>query len=346
MRALQLVQWQQPPQVREVPDPEPGPGEVLVRVGAAGLCHSDLHLLHDFAPGSMPWPLPFTLGHENAGWVAALGDGVTGVEVGEPVAVYGPWGCGRCARCARGLENYCERAAEFIGAGGGLGADGGMATYMLVPSPRHLVPLGDLDPVQAAPLTDAGLTPYHAIVRSRALMGAGSTVVVIGVGGLGHMAVQIVRALAPSTVVAVDRSEESLRLALEVGAHHALLPGAEATAEIKAMTGGQGADVVLDFVGVDETLAFGASVARPLGHLTCVGIGGGSLPFSFFTVPYECSVQSTYWGTIPELHEVLALARRGLIEARVERVTLDEVAAAYDSMHHGTLHGRAVAIPD
>ena len=346
MRALQLVEWQQPPQVREVPDPEPGPGEVLVRVGAAGLCHSDLHLLHDFAPGSMPWPLPFTLGHENAGWVAALGDGVTGVEVGEPVAVYGPWGCGRCARCARGRENYCERAAEFIGAGGGLGADGGMATYMLVPSPRHLVPLGDLDPVQAAPLTDAGLTPYHAIVRSRALMGAGSTVVVIGVGGLGHMAVQIVRALAPSTVVAVDRSEESLRLALEVGAHHALLPGAEATAEIKAMTGGQGADVVLDFVGVDETLAFGASVARPLGHLTCVGIGGGSLPFSFFTVPYECSVQSTYWGTIPELHEVLALARRGLIEARVERVTLDEVAAAYDSMHHGTLHGRAVAIPD
>lgn len=345
MRALQLVEWQQPPQLREVADPEPGPGQVLVRIGAAGLCHSDLHLIHDFAPGAMPWPLPFTLGHENAGWVHALGPGVTGVEVGEPVAVYGPWGCGRCSRCARGLENYCERAAEQVGAGGGLGADGGMAQHMLVPSPRHLVPLGDLDPVQAAPLTDAGLTPYHAIVRSRALMGAGSTVVVIGVGGLGHMAVQIIRALAPSTVVAVDKSEESLRLALDVGAHHALVSGPEATTEIRAMTGGHGADVVLDFVGLDETLAFGASVARPLGHLTCVGIGGGSLPFSFFSLPYECSVQSTYWGSIPELHEVLALARRGLIEAKVQRVTLDEVAATYDSMHHGTLHGRAVAVP-
>jgi propanol-preferring alcohol dehydrogenase len=177
-------------------------------------------------------------------------------------------------------------------------------------------------------------------------MGAGSTVVVIGVGGLGHMAVQIIRALAPSTVVAVDTSEDSLRLALEVGAHHALPAGDAATAEIRAMTRDQGADVVLDFVGVDSTLAFAASVVRPLGHLTCVGIGGGSLPFSFFTMPYECSVQTTYWGSIPELHEVLALARRGLIEAKVQRAALDEVAAAYDSMHRGTLHGRAVAVPD
>jgi propanol-preferring alcohol dehydrogenase len=346
MRALQLVEWQQPPQVREVPEPEPGPGEVLVRIGAAGACHSDLHLIHDFAPGTMPWPLPFTLGHENAGWVAGLGDGVRGIEVDTPVAVYGPWGCGLCARCVQGLENYCERAADFVGAGGGLGADGGMATYMTVPSPRHLVPLGDLDPVLAAPLTDAGLTPYHAIKRSLALMVPGSTVVVIGVGGLGHMAVQILRALGPATVVAIDRSEDSLLLATEVGAHHTFLPGPSATDEVRALTRGQGADVVLDFVGVDETLALGASLVRPLGHLTCVGIGGGSLPFSFFTVPYECSLASTYWGSIPELVEVIALGQRGLIEAKVERVTLDGAVGAYDSMHAGTLHGRAVVVPD
>ncbi|HEY3486278.1 MAG TPA: alcohol dehydrogenase catalytic domain-containing protein, partial [Ilumatobacteraceae bacterium] len=162
MRALQLTGWQQPPEIREVPEPEPGPGQVVVRVGGAGACHSDLHIMDEFVDGMLPAVLPFTLGHENAGWVHALGAGVEGLEVGQPVAVYGPWGCGRCHRCRQGLENYCERQAEVGPPGGGLGLDGGMAKLLLVPSARSLVPLGDLDPAEAAPLTDAGLTPYHA----------------------------------------------------------------------------------------------------------------------------------------------------------------------------------------
>src|SRR5918997_2958862 len=190
MQALQLTAWKSPPEMREVPDPEPAAGQVVVQVAAAGACHSDLHLIHDFEPGMMPYQLPFTLGHENTGRVAAVGAGVEHLEVGEPVAVYRAGGCGRGWRCHQGAGNYCERAAELGGSGGGLGFDGGMSPYMLVPQARWLVPLGDLDPVEAAPLTDAGLTPYHAIKRSLHLLNAGSPAVVIGAGGLGHLAIQ------------------------------------------------------------------------------------------------------------------------------------------------------------
>ncbi len=148
--------------------------------------------------GIIPYDPPFTLGHENTGHVAALGAGVTGWHEGDAVAIYGPWGCGRCRACRLSFENYCEHTSEVRGAGGGLGLDGGMAEYVLVPSARLLVPLGDLDPVEAAPLGDAALTPYHAIARSRAALVPGTTALVIGVGGLGHMAIQILRALTPA----------------------------------------------------------------------------------------------------------------------------------------------------
>ena len=346
MRALQLVKWKHDAELRDVADPEPGPGEVRVRIGGAGLCHSDLHLMHDFEPGLLPWSPPFTLGHENAGWVDALGDGVRGVEVGQPVAVYGPWGCGRCHRCVQGMENYCARAGELGVAGGGLGADGGMASHLIVPHARYLVPLGDLDPADAAPLTDAGLTPYHAVMRSRSRLVAGSTAVVIGAGGLGHMAVQILRAVCPATVVVVDRDADALALARDVGADHTVLSTDDAVAQVRELTGGIGADVVIDLVGVDATLQLGAAVARSLADLTLVGIGGGTLPLGFFTVPYELSVATTYWGSLPELVEVIALARAGKISAHVERIALDDAPAAYDRMRAGTLRGRAVVVPD
>jgi propanol-preferring alcohol dehydrogenase len=301
--------------------------------------------MHDFEAGMLGWGPPFTLGHENAGWVEALGPGVGGVEVGEPVAVYGPWGCGRCARCLAGMENYCEHQAEIGAMGGGLGRDGGMAPYMLVPSARWLVPLGGLDPVEAAPLTDAGLTPYHAVKRSLALLVPGSSVVVIGAGGLGHLGVQVLRALSPSTVIAVDQRPAALMLAAEVGADHTVLAGAEAAAEVRDLTSGRGADVVLDFVGADATLALGAAVARPLGHLTIVGIAGGTLPVSFFGIAYEVSVATTYWGTLPELVEVIALASSGHIRPHVQRFSLDDAPRAYAAMRQGALEGRAVITP-
>jgi alcohol dehydrogenase, propanol-preferring len=346
VKALQLTASKQDPQFREVPDPEPGPGQVLVRVGGAGACHSDLHLMHDFEPGLLPYEVPFTLGHENAGWVEALGPGASGLEVGQPVAVYGPWGCGWCYRCKQGLENYCERQAEIGASGGGLGRDGGMAPLLLVPSPRLLVPLGDLDPALAAPLTDAGLTPYHAIKRSWSKLVPRSAAVVIGAGGgLGHLAVQILAATTATTIIAVDSRQQGLDLAAEVGAAHGVLAGQDAADQIRDLTGGAGAELVLDLVGNDATLALSAAVARPLGDVTLVGIGGGSHPFGFFTVPYEVSLQSTYWGSIGELVEVIALAERGAISSHVERFSLDEAPAAYEALAQGQVAGRAVIVP-
>ena len=218
MQAFQLVEAKKPAQLREVPVPEPGPGQVLVKVGGAGACHSDLHIME--APFGRRSKLPFTLGHENAGWVERLGPGAAGFAPGDPVIVYGPWGCGICANCRQGMENYCETTG---GLGGGLGgSDSGMAPYLLVPSVRFLVPLGDLDPREAAPLSDAALTSHHAVKRSLHLLGAGCTAVVIGAGGLGQMAIQILRALSSATtVVAVDTSMDKLETAKRMGADDA-----------------------------------------------------------------------------------------------------------------------------
>ncbi|MGQ0432160.1 MAG: NAD(P)-dependent alcohol dehydrogenase [Microthrixaceae bacterium] len=345
MRALQLTAWKHDPEFRDVSDPQPGPGQVVVRIGGAGACHSDLHLMHDFEAGMLPWGPPFTLGHENAGWVESLGAGVDGVSVGDPVAVYGPWGCGRCRRCLSGLENYCEHQAEIGPMGGGLGLDGGMAPYLLVPKARWLVPLGDLDPVEAAPLTDAGLTPYHAIKRSVPLLVPGSTAVVIGVGGLGHMGVQMLRALTSAQIIAVDQRKEAIDLAREIGADRGVVAGESAAAEVAELTSGRGAEVVLDFVGVDASLALAAAVTRQLGHLTIVGIGGGTLPISFFGIQYEVSVATTYWGTLPELHEVIALAQAGKVQATVHRYPLDRALEAYADLRDGGIEGRAVIVP-
>ncbi len=348
MRALRLVEWNSEPRIVEVKEPTPSPGEVVVRVGGAGACHSDLHLMHDFVGGALAWGPPFTLGHENAGWVHEVGEGVTHLEVGQAVAVYGAWGCGTCARCQLGMETYCENlpGAPVPGGGGGLGLDGGMAELMLVPSSRHLLPLPDgLDPVQAAPLTDAGLTPYHAVRRSLSKLTPGSTAVVIGVGGLGHLAIQILKATTAARVVAVDTRPEALTLAKEYGADLTVQSGEGAAREIRDATSGRGADVVLDLVGADATLSLAAAVARQLGDLTLVGIAGGSLPFSFFSVPYEVSLQSTYWGTRPELIEVLDLGARGLLRPKVTTVGLDEAIDAYRAMAEGKLEGRVVVVP-
>lgn len=344
MQAFQLVAWQQPPELREVRMPEPGPGEVLIKVAGAGACHSDLHLM-DWPAGQMPFDPPFTLGHENAGWVERVGAGVEDVHVGEAVAVYGPWGCGRCPACRRSSENYCERQAEIGAMGGGLGLDGGMAEYLLVPSARLLVPLGDLDPRDAAPLSDAALTPYHAIKRSLHKLTPGSTAVVIGVGGLGHMAVQILIAISGARIVAVDTSPEKLALAADIGAETTVEAGANAAEAVREATVGRGAELVLDIVGSDETIALAAQCGRSEGDVTIVGLAGGTFPLSFFSQPYECSISTTYWGSAIELIEVLELARAGKIRARVQRYPLAQAAEVYERLRAGQIDGRAVVCP-
>lgn len=345
MKAVQYRKVGRPPEVVEVPVPEPGPGQVLLKVTAAGLCHSDLAVM-GWPEEQFPYPLPLTLGHEGVGTVAALGSGVTGVAEGDEVAVYGPWGCGRCRVCAEGNENCCPHAVPLGIMPPGLGSPGALAEYMLVDSPRHLVPLNGLDPVQAAPLTDAGLTPYHAIRRSLPKLVPGSTVVVIGVGGLGHLAVQLLRALTPVRVVALDVRKEKLELARSVGAHETLLSDAEASARLRELTGGLGAEVVLDFVGVEATLAVAAASVATGGDVTVVGIGGGTLPVGFGGgLPFEVSACAPYWGSRVELMDVLELARRGLVSSHVETFSIEEAPAAYERLHAGGVNGRAVVLP-
>ena len=345
MKAFQFVEWQQPGQLRDVPVPEPGPGEVLVKVGGAGACHSDLHLLEAPA-GTKSMTLPFTLGHENAGWVETMGPGATGFAPGDPVIVYGPWGCGLCMNCRRGMENYFDTPGKPSPGGLG-GTDGGMAEYLLVPSTRYLISLGKLDPREAAPLTDAGLTSYHAVKRSIHLLGPGSTAVVIGAGGLGQMAIQVLKALcSATTVVAVDTSADKLEIAKKMDADEGLVSGDDAVKRIEVITRGQGAELVLDLVGVNSTLAMAAQMARVLGHLTIVGLGNAALPVNFNSPPHECSVASPFWGSIPELIEVIELAQTGKIKMLVEHFELDRAEEAYHRLHDGKIQGRAVITPN
>jgi propanol-preferring alcohol dehydrogenase len=327
-----------------MPVPEPGPGEVLVRIGGAGACHSDLHLM-DWPEGLFPWPVPFTLGHENAGWIHEVGPGVTSVRKDDAVIVYGSWGCGRCRPCRLGRENYCERAAEIAVFGGGLGRDGGMAEYMLVPSARLVVPIGDLDPALAAPLADAALTPYHAIAKSRAVLHPGASVVVIGAGGLGQMAIQLLALTTGARVIAVDTSEHKLELARGLGADVVVRSDAGAAEAIRRATDGVGAELVLDNVGSDATLAMGAKALRSEGRLVIIGLAGGSFATSFFALPYGAEIATSYWGTMPELIDLVGLAKAGRLRLEVERFSLDEAPQVYERLRRGEVRGRAVVVP-
>jgi alcohol dehydrogenase, propanol-preferring len=328
-------------ELHSIPQPEPKAGEALIRVGAAGVCHSDLHIID--APDALGMPVPLTLGHENAGWIEDLGPGVAGVERGEAVAVYGIVGCGTCIACLAGRDNECRRLPP---GGIGLSRDGGMAEFVVVPA-RQLIPIGDLDVAQAAPLTDAGLTPYHAINITRRNLRPSSTCVVIGVGGLGHMAVQILAATTASRVVAVDVREDALQLARDVGAHEAIRSDQDAAAKIRTLVGPPpgGADVVLDFVGSSSTVDLARAVITTGGDVAIVGLAGGALPVGFGTLPMEARVSVPFWGTRAELAEVIALARAGRIRAHVERFSLKDVKSAYDSLRAGRLKGRAVVMP-
>lgn len=344
MKALQYTAVGSAPELVEIPRPTPGVGEVLLKVTAAGACHSDSFIM-SLPEEQYVYGLPLTLGHEGVGTVAELGDGVTGLQVGDSVAVYGPWGCGECRTCASGAENYCEVAAERGIVPPGLGAPGSMAEYMIVDRARHLVPLGDLDPVASVALTDAGLTPYHAIKPSLPKLVPGSTAVVIGAGGLGHVGIQILRAMSAATVIALDVSEDKLSLATDVGAHHALLSDASAAEAVRDLTGGKGAELVVDFVGAQPTADLAAQLVKPLADIVVVGVGPGTVPVGIFSLPWETSVRAPYWGTRPELFEVLDLARSGQVHVVTEVFSLDEAPEAYRRLHDGTLRGRAVVVP-
>jgi alcohol dehydrogenase, propanol-preferring len=338
MKAVQYAEFGKGAEVREIAVPEPGPGEVRLKVTAAGACHSDAFVMG--APEGA-YTLPLTLGHEGAGVVDKLGPGTKGVEVGESVLVFGPQGCGRCHACAEGKENNCE---NFMDAPG-LMHDGAMAEYQIVKDARHLVPLGDLDPISSASLTDAALTPYHAIKPSVARLVPGTTTVVIGVGGLGHVGVQILRALTGTRIVALDVSEEKLDFAKQNGAHEAFLSNADAVEKVAELTNGRGADAVFDFVGAQPTLDLAHQLVAVMGEIAIVGVAQGSIPVGYLTMKFDTSVRVCNWGTRAELMECIAMARQGDIRIHTQTFGLDQGPEIYELMHAGKLNGRAVIDP-
>ena len=344
MSAYRLVQAQSPPQFQDVPEPHAGPGQVVVRVAGSGLCHTDFTVIsRDLGYWKNERP-PFTLGHEIAGLIEEVGTGVTRFQPGDAVAVNPSWAsCGRCHMCRSGEENHCldQKAIRAPG----VGYDGGHAPYVLVPEARFLVPIGDLDPILAAPLTDAGITTYSAIKPALPGIWPGSTAVVIGIGGLGLYAVQFLRQLTGAQVIAVDRSEARLKLAREYGADNVVSSGPDAAEEIRGLTGGVGATFVLDCVGVNATLATAVGALSWRGRLTMVGAGGGSIPFDFFKVPPGSQLATSLNGGGIALKEVIDMAALGRLRVLVDRYPLTAAKQAYEDFEHGRLVGRAVLIP-
>ncbi|GCE44016.1 NAD(P)-dependent alcohol dehydrogenase [Rhodococcus sp. USK10] len=344
MRAVRLTTWGEPVQVRRVEIPAPRGAELLIEVRAAGLCRSDLHVM-DAPAGAFDYPLPLTLGHEVAGTVAGAGPDADRSWIGESVVVHGVWSCGECRNCGRGRENYCHelrpRADGRLRAiGNGLGHDGGLAEAMIVPSERFVVRTRGLAPESAAPLADAALTAYHAIRTNGDLVDGHSVAVVVGVGGLGHLAVQILRALGAGTIIAVDPREDSRDLALRLGADRAVCEVADAG------TGRGTADVVFDFVGSPATMESAAPLLGPGGRLVTVGSGGGRLTVGKdLGLPSGWQVSAPFWGTRADLEAVVDLARRGLLSVESTAYRLDDAVDVYDRLRRGEIRGRAVLVP-
>src|SRR5262245_20681472 len=344
MLAYRLVQAQAAPEFQNVPEPHAGPGQVIVKVAGSGLCHTDFTVISRDRSYWNNEPPPFSLGHEIAGWLEQIGAGVKGFEVGDAVAVNPSWAsCGRCHMCRSGEENHCLYQKAIRGPG--VGYDGGHAPYVLVPEARFLVPIGDLDPVQAAPLTDAGITTYSAIKSALPGIWPGSTAAVIGVGGLGLYAVQFLRLLTGARVVAVDSTEARLKLAREYGADDVVSSGPGAADHIRELTGGVGAAFVLDCVGVNATLATAVAALSWRGRLTMVGAGGGSIPFDFFMMPPGAQLATSLNGGGIALQEVVAMAALGRLKILVDRYPFGDAKKAYDDFEHGRLVGRAVLMP-
>jgi propanol-preferring alcohol dehydrogenase len=339
MRAYRLLDWQRPG-FAEVPEPTAGDGAVRVRVGGVGLCHSDVLFL-DAAPGLLPYDVPFTLGHEIAGWVDDLGAGVHDLAVGDAVAVACMSPCWSCKWCRRGADNYCVETWR----GRGFGRDGGLAGYVIADR-REVVPLGDLDPQAAAPLTDAGATSYHAVQRVRSKLYDDSTAVVIGVGGLGGYAVQWLKLQTAARVVAVESRPERLDAARALGADDVLAAGDGLSRRLREAVGPDGADAVLDFVGTDQTLNAALRNAATMGAVALVGQGFGKAEVRYGQPAHDCDVFNPQGATIAELHEVVALAQAGTVTMEVEQFAFDEVETAYERLRAGTLNGRAVVVLD
>jgi D-arabinose 1-dehydrogenase-like Zn-dependent alcohol dehydrogenase len=343
MKAVRVFQINEPPRLVDVAEPTiSGPLDVIVRIAGAGVCRTDLHIVEGVFE-HVPPVLPFTLGHENAGWIEEVGPGVPDLAKGDPVILHPQASCGFCRNCRAGNDMHCTGKAFFPGFDG---TDGGYAEYLKT-SARTVIKLAPgTDPASLAPFADAGITAYHAVKKILPQIIPGTTVVVLGVGGLGHFGVQILKALGPARVIALDTNADRLDFALRLGAdeafHSALDGGVNA---VREATNGEGAHIILDFVGEHGTPDTAIKMLHRGGTYSQIGYGG---TLSIRTVDLllgEYTLLGNIVGTYNDLAELMDLAQAGKVTLHTRAYPLDAATDALADLDAGRVRGRAILVP-
>lgn len=340
MRAVQVSGYHRPLELVEVPVPEPtGPFDVVVRIGGAGVCRTDLHILEGQWAEKSQVVLPYTIGHENAGWVHAVGSAVTNVREGDKVIVHPLITCGLCRACRSGDDVHCT-----VSLFPGIDTNGGYAEYLKT-SARSVVKLDDsLEPADVAALADAGLTAYHAIAKAARRLTPRDRCVIIGAGGLGHIGIQVLEALSPAEILVVDRNPEAVKLALSIGADHGIVADGTEAEQILDLTHG-GAEVVVDFVGEGGSTARGIAMLRGAGDYHVVGYGENIDVPTIDLVSSEINVIGNLVGSYNDLCDLMALAARGAVTLHTQQYTLADFQSAIDDLDAGKVRGRAILTP-
>jgi NAD+-dependent secondary alcohol dehydrogenase Adh1 len=341
MRAVRLHGYHQNPVVEEVPEPAiKGPLDVIVKVGGAGVCRTDLHIIDGQWAQAMNVDLPYTLGHENAGWVHEVGSAVTNVAVGDTVILHPTPTCGLCRACRAGQDMHCVESAFP-----GLDSDGGMAELLLT-SARACVKLDPATrPEDVAALADAGITAYHAVRKAIPLLYPGTTCVVIGAGGLGHIGIQCLSALTATKIIVVDRNPDALALAARLGADHTVVADGTQIDAVRDLTGGAGAEVVLDFVAEQGAENDGFAMTRPAGSYFVIGYGGTLTIPTLDVISTERNIIGNIVGTYNELAELMVLAQAGKVTLHTKTYPLDAAELALNDLDAGLVRGRAILVP-
>jgi NAD+-dependent secondary alcohol dehydrogenase Adh1 len=341
LKAARLHAYHERLAVDEIDEPHAvGPHDVVVRIGAAGLCRTDLHIQEGQWAEKSGVTLPYTLGHENAGWIHEVGSGVTNVEVGDTVIVHPFITCGLCRACRRGDDMHCVN-----GRFPGINQDGGFADFLLT-SARSVIKLDpSLEPKDIAALADAGLTAIHAVKKALPVLGPGTRAVVIGAGGLGHIAIQCLVAMTPAEIIVVDPSESALELAGEVGADHTVRVDGSHVDTVGELTEGVGAEAILDFVGEKGAVEDGIAMVQDGGFYYVIGYGQNlSIP-TIDIISREISFIGNLVGTYTDLEELMTLTAQGKVQLRTSRYPLDAINDAMADLEEGRLQGRGILVP-
>jgi NAD+-dependent secondary alcohol dehydrogenase Adh1 len=342
MRAVRVHRYHEDPSIDDIPEPElRGPLDVLVKIGGAGVCRTDLHIIEGQWDEVQHPELPYVIGHENAGWVHAVGDGVTNVAVGDTVILHPQPSCGLCLACRAGDDMHCENAF-FPGLSND---DGGMAEYLRT-SARACVKLDpSTEPADVAALADAGITAYHAVRKAVPLLYPGATAVVQGAGGLGHIGIQCLRALTATRIVVVDRNPDALKLAEEVGADETVLADGGHVEAVQDLTGGAGATVVFDYVAEGGAEMDGWHMTAPNGSYYVIGYGGELRIPTLDIIATERNVVGNIVGTYSDLAELMVLAQAGKVTLHTQKYRLDQAVDALHDLDAGQVRGRAILVP-